>query len=102
MADECTDIATIEELSIFCHRVENGSPVEHFMEILPLKKADAESIYSVLIDWLNKKNVQCHKLVGIKFDGAATFAGKKSGVQARLKRMHHMPSLSTAIVINFS
>ena len=50
------------------------------MEILPLKKADAESIYSVLIDWLNKKNVQCHKLVGIKFDGAATFAGKKSGV----------------------
>ena len=80
MADEYTDIATIEELSIFCCWVENGSPVEHFMEILPLKKADAESIYSVLIDWLNKKNVQCHKLVGIKFDGAATFAGKKSGV----------------------
>ena len=42
MADECTDIATIEELSIYCHWVENGSPVEHFMEILPLKKADAE------------------------------------------------------------
>ena len=86
MADECTDIATIEELSIYCRWVENGSPVEHFMEILPLKKADAESIYSVLIDWIKKKNVQCHKLVGMGFDGAATFAGSKSGVQARLKK----------------
>ena len=33
------------------------------MEILGLKKDDAESIYSVLINWLNTKNVQCHKLV---------------------------------------
>ena len=39
MADECTDIANIEELSIYCRWEENGSPpVEHFMEILPSKK----------------------------------------------------------------
>ena len=63
MTDECTDVATIEEPSIFCHWVENGSPVEHFMEILGLNKADAESIYSVLIGWLKTKNVQCHKLI---------------------------------------
>ena len=63
MANKCTDIATIEELSSFCHSVENGSPVKHFIEILGLKKADAESIYSVLINWLNTKNVQSHKLV---------------------------------------
>ena len=63
MADECTDVAIIEELSIYCHWVENGSPVEHFMEILGLNKVGAESIYSVLIDWLKMKNVQCHKLI---------------------------------------
>ena len=40
-----------------------GSPVKDFMEILHLKKADAESIYLILIDWLKTKNVQCHKLV---------------------------------------
>jgi len=49
MADECADITVVQELSIYCR---NGAPVEHFMEILPLKKADAESIYSVLIEWL--------------------------------------------------
>ena len=30
MADECTDITTIEELSVFCRWVEDGEPVEHF------------------------------------------------------------------------
>ena len=89
MADECVDVANIEELSVFCRWVENEVPVEHFMEILPLKKTDAQSIYSVLLDWLKKKDLQCNKLVGMGFDGAATFAGKKSGVQACLK--NHAP-----------
>ena len=89
MADECVDVANIEELSVYCRWVENGVPVEHFMEICPLKKTDAQSIYSVLLDWLKKKDLQCNKLVGMSFDGAATFAGKKSGVQAHLKK--HAP-----------
>ena len=50
MADECVDVANIEELSVYCRWVENGVPVEHFMEILPLKKTNAQSIYSVLLD----------------------------------------------------
>ena len=63
MADECTDIAVLEELTFLCVCwMENGSPVEHFMEILPSKNAD--SIYSALIEWIEKKNIQCHKLVG--------------------------------------
>ena len=38
MADECTDIATLEEMSLFCRWEENGIPVEHFFEIIHLKK----------------------------------------------------------------
>ena len=55
------------------------------MEIYPYKKADAESIYLVLIDWLKKKNVMC-RIIGMGFDGATTLTGKKSGVQAQLKK----------------
>ena len=47
MADECVDVANIEELSVYCRWVKNLVPVEHFMEILPLKKTNAQSIYSV-------------------------------------------------------
>ena len=56
MADECTDVSTVEELSVFCRWEEDGVPVECFLEIIPLKKADAETIYSTLIECLNRKN----------------------------------------------
>ena len=86
LADECTDILTIEELSIVCRWVEDGEPVEHFIEILPLKKADANTIYGSLIDCLKRKGVMISNMIGIGFDGAATFSGKHNGVQALLKR----------------
>ena len=77
MADECTDVTTIEELLVFCRWVEDGEPVEHFFEILPLKKADGQSIYSSLINWLKQRNIQISKLVGMGFDEWQHFLLKK-------------------------
>ena len=85
----CVNKPNIEELSVYCRWVENGVSVEHFMEILPLKRTDAQSIYSVLLDWPKKKDLQYNKLVGMGLDGAVTVSGKKSGVQACLKK--HTP-----------
>ena len=87
MADECTDITTVEELSVFCRWEEDGLPVEHFLEIIHLRKADAESIHSALIECLKQKNLQVKRMVGMGFDGASTFSGKKTGVQARMKKL---------------
>ena len=88
MADECTDITMVEELSIFCRWVEDGLPVEHFLDIVPLKKADAKTIYMyfTLVDFLMQKNIQLSKLMGMGFDGAATFSGKHNGVQSLLEK----------------
>ena len=81
MADGCTDVTTIEELTICCRWVESGVPEEHFIEILPLKKANAESFYSALVEYCREMNIHLRKLVGMGFDGAATFSGDKTGVQ---------------------
>ena len=89
MADECTDVSTVEELSLFCRWIENGEPTEHFIDVLPMKRTDAESIYSALVECLKSKNIQLSNLIGMGFDGTATFFGKKSGVQARMKK--HSP-----------
>ena len=86
MADECTDITTSEELSLFFRWAEDGEPVEHFFDIIPLKKADAAYIYTTLTDWFKKKGIQPSKLVGMGFDGTATFSGAKTGVQVKLKK----------------
>ena len=87
MADECTDVTTIEELTICCRWVESGVPEEHFIEILPLKKANAESIYSTLVEYCREKKIQLGRLIGMGFDGASTFSGDKTGVQRRLKAL---------------
>ena len=101
MADECTDVTTIEELTICCRWMESGVPEEHFIEILPLKKANAESIYSTLVEYCREKNIQLERFIGMGFDGAATFSGDKTGVQRRLKeRLMH--SSSTVAVMSFN
>ena len=76
MADECTDVTTVEELSIFYRWEEDGLPVEHFLKIVHLQKADAESIHSSLIECLKKKDLQVGRIMGMGFDGAVTFSGK--------------------------
>ncbi len=54
MADECTDMTTTEELSNFSHWVNmDGQPVEHFLDIVPLKATDANTIYSALFGFMN-------------------------------------------------
>ena len=83
MADECTDVTTIEELTICCRWVESGVPEEHFYEILPLKKANTESIYSPIVEYCKEKNIRLGRLIGMEFDGAATFSGDKTGIQRR-------------------
>ena len=52
-----------------------------------LKKANAESIYSALVEYCREKNIQLGRLIGMVFDGAATFSGDKTGVQRRLKEL---------------
>ena len=74
MADKYTDVTTVEELSLFCRRIENGEPTEHFIDLLPMKRTDAESIYSALVECLKSKNIQLSNLIGMGFDGAATFS----------------------------
>ena len=67
--------------------MESGAPEEHTIEILPLKKANAESIYSELVEYCREKNIQLGRLIGMGFDGAATFSGDKTGVQRNLKEL---------------
>jgi len=65
LADECTDISTIEELSVVIHWVENGLPEEHFIELVPLRKADASTIYETLTDCMKKKGLVIGNIIGM-------------------------------------
>ena len=55
------------------------------LKVYPLKKANAESINSALVEYCREKNIQLGRLIGMGFDGAATFSGDETGVRRRLK-----------------
>ena len=69
----------------FCFWGQSGSPGEHFLEIVHLKRVNAESINSALVECLKEKQLQVSKIVGMGFDGASTFSVKKTRVQVGSK-----------------
>ena len=97
MADVCTDIMAVEELSVLCRWTEDGSPIECFLDIVPLKKADAENIYLALVKCIKDKHLQVGNIVGMSFDGAATFSGK-DWCSSKTKEACYMQYLSIVTV----
>ena len=80
LADECQDISTQEELPICGRWLVNGKPEEHFLMVLHVRSTDAGTIKEALQSFLQEKQLDLRKLIGQGYDGAATFAGKISGV----------------------
>ena len=70
---------------ICCRWIVNGCPEEHFLTVLHVKSTDAEAITDTLTSFISEKNLDCRKLVGQGYDGAATFLGNRTGVQTRMK-----------------
>jgi len=69
--------------------------VEHFIELVPLRKADISTIYEALTDCMKKKGLVFGNMIGMGFDGAVTFSGRHNGVQN--KRIHLTQFLCIAL-----
>ena len=67
--------------------MKSSVPEENFIDILSLKKANAEGRYSALVEYCKEKYIQLGRLIGMGFDGASTFSGDKTRVQRRLKEL---------------
>jgi len=80
--------------------MENGLPVEHFNELVLLRKADISTIYETLTDCMKKKGLVIGNVIGMGFDGAATFSGRYNGVQAL--RIHLTQFFCTATAISWN
>ena len=83
MADEFTDVATIEEMSVFC-RWENGIPDGSFFGNSP---SNTESIYFALVECLKEKQLEVSRIIGMGFDRASIISGRKAEAQTRIKKI---------------
>ena len=90
MADETTDVSTVEQLSIcvrFLSVCNNEIEVrEEFLGFCALPTTTAESITSAMIQFMKNAGLDTNKLVGKGFDGAANMSGHISAVSTRLQQ----------------
>lgn len=87
MADETTDMSNREQL-VICLRWVDDKTLEVHEDLIGLYQIDqtnAETIARSIKDALVRINVTLSKCRGQTYDGAATMAGRKSGVQSRIK-----------------
>ena len=90
MADESTDVASKEELSVCARWLHQNKPVEHFLGVIQAKETNAEAIAGYISDFLQSRGIKFEKMRGLGFDGASAMSGNRTGVQTRLRL--HAPS----------
>ena len=87
LADKCQDISTQEELSICGRWLVHGRPEEHFLTVLHVRSTDAATITEALQSFISQNQIDVNRMIGQGYDGAATFAGKVSGVYKRMQTL---------------
>ncbi|KAI5075701.1 hypothetical protein GOP47_0009777 [Adiantum capillus-veneris] len=88
--DEITDVSTQQNMILYVTYMRehgNGCICTSFVDLLHVKNAEAESLYSTLIAFLDKMKLPFHKMIGIATDGASVMIGANNGVVSRLKKV---------------
>lgn len=109
MADECTDVANLEQMAICIRFAEESNVIsEEFIGFVALEKVDAASITRAILNKLAECNLDVKNLRGQGYDGASVMSGVKSGVCTRicevqpLAEYHHCRAHALNLVISSS
>ena len=92
IADEATDVATDEQLSICIHYVEEDVPQEKFIAFHEcVSGVTGEVISENIISNLAVWQLQPNLLRGQAYDGAGAMSGLSKGVAARITSKYSVP-----------
>jgi hypothetical protein len=89
LADEATDIACIEQLSLCIRYIDLKSCnlKENFLQFIPVNDVTGEGIATAIVNKLRSLKIDIKKLRGQGYDGAASMAGKLKGVQTHVREI---------------
>ena len=88
MVDETTDSANCEQVVVCLRWISEAFEVnEDFVGLYEVPSTGAETIFSVISDVLARFNLPYSKVRGQCYDGAASMAGRKSGIATRILKV---------------
>ena len=106
MVDECTDVATKEQMSICIRFVDESSCEIQVREgFTDLQVADAKSITQAIVQYLEDSGLDLTYLIGQGYDGVTVMSGKVSGVCTQIQQLqphalyHHCQGHALNLVV---
>jgi len=81
LLDESTDESNRSELSLIVRTVKNGTVLNHFLELLQLRRGDAMTIFTTVEAFLRKEEIYITRTRFAGMDGCTTMSGEHNGVQ---------------------
>ena len=92
LGDETSDRTRKEQV---CHVIrylkDNGEPSESFIGIDHAQATNAEALTTLTVHRLENSNISLQKMTACGFDGGSAYAGRNTGVQARLRQLKNAP-----------
>lgn len=89
--DSTPDVSNIDQLSFVIRYINSiGEPVERFLGFIENIGHKAEPLAEATFSILKKNDIDIKFLRGQSYDNAANMSGAYSGVQARIKLVHHL------------
>ena len=87
--DSTPDLSHVDQLTFIIRFVQpNGKPVERFIRFLELPSHTAESMTTVVLDFLDQQGLDICNCRGQSYDNAANMSGIYSGLQVRVKEVN--------------
>ncbi|XP_071033099.1 zinc finger MYM-type protein 1-like [Parasteatoda tepidariorum] len=83
--DSTPDISHVDQLTFVIRYVNDGIPVERFLDFIPIESHKSEYLSDTIVSFINDKGINISDCRGQTYDNAPNMAGKYSGLQARLK-----------------
>ncbi|XP_023247673.1 uncharacterized protein LOC111643719 [Copidosoma floridanum] len=86
--DSTPDITPTDQLTFTVRYVIDTGPVERFLTFIPIEGHGAEYLSTVIIDFLEKNDLNIKDCRGQSYDNASNMSGRYSGLQARIKQLN--------------
>ena len=78
IADEVTDVANKEELSLVLRYIHNEEIKEIFVDFIQVERITGEVLGSMIVEWLTSHNLCLSGMRGQCYDGASNMSGARS------------------------
>ena len=82
IADEVTDAANHEELSIVLRYLLNDKVMEVFVDFIEVERITGKILGDAILNWLRTYDISVTDMRGQCYDGASNMSGARSGVKA--------------------